>query len=53
MRAPKKTTTLACSALGLAFVLTGCPEDKNKAEKAGEKIEEAGDKIEDKIDKNN
>ncbi len=57
-------TTFSCFTLGLVFTLTGCPEDKNKAEKAGDKIEdagekaggkleEAGDKIEDKIDEAN
>lgn len=34
-----------------AVTMTACPEEKTKAEKAGEKIEKAGEKVGGKIEK--
>ena len=68
-RAETMSTKTSFVVRSISFVaacglLTACPEDKNKAEKAGEKIEKAGekaggklekagDKIEAEIDENN
>jgi len=43
--------TIQLIPFGALFVLAGCPEHKNKSEKAAEKIEDAADKVGGKVDK--